>query len=148
MEQTTEKGAKGKARQLSHYTHKGKGGDSISIEEEILGAIINAEPEEMQPPWQINKRNYDAYEKALHILARLRAEGKVDFEYDRLSRAYESHSIFVTLKFDDDGFAKANDAREIAELLNHFEGFTVSIHDPEMWNLSIQIYVPKEIETP
>lgn len=102
----------------------------------------------MPPPWQINKRNYDTYEKALHMLARLRREGKVDFEYDRLSRAYESHCIFVTLQFDDNGFAKANDAKEIAELLNHFDNFTVSKSDPEMWNLSIQIYFPKAKETP
>ena len=125
-----------------------KGGDIISIEEEILGAIITAEPEEMEPPWQISKRNYKAYEDALHYLATLRAEGKVDFEYDRLSRAYEKHCIFVTLKFDDNGFAKANNAKEISKLLSFFEGFTVHSEDPETWNLSIQIYFPTETESP
>lgn len=115
------------------------------LNELLIDAIMNSEPdEELSPPFVVHKRNYKSYEQALIMLSYLLKQGKITFEYDPIYKAYPLHCVFVHLVFDDNGFAKLEDAKEVSELISKFEGFTTDNQDSSMWNLSIPIYFPKD----
>lgn len=106
-------------------------------------AVIEQEDDKIAPPYQVSCKNYDAYEKALYLLAELKAKRKCTFEYLSIYEPYDMHYVTIHWNMEDEtGITLSK--REVIEIVEKFDELTIFKEEPDEWMLSTKIYYPKE----
>ena len=110
----------------------------------LFDAVMSEGNDKLDPPYQVSKKSYEAYEQALILLAGLKGIGKCTFEYDSIFEPYDTHYVYVQWKTEKE-FGIVLDKREIIDLVEKFDTLSLYEEEPNEWQLSTKIYYPKEL---
>ena len=110
------------------------------LEELLVNAVLNEEPELLED-YEVNKVALDNYMQALQILSDWHRKGKCSFTYDLWYKPYELHCIYVQWNMENavEGLPDYP-AKEMGDLISHFDTLQLDKQEPFTWQLSSQIY--------
>lgn len=110
------------------------------LAELLMDVVLNEPMEEVPAPYQVRTKAYCNYESALIVLAKLKGQGKLNFEYDSIYHPYVMHMVYVNWNHTASGMVEICVA-EVMEILKGFDCVLIDETDPFVWQLSVTIYV-------